>query len=110
MTPTEKQMNREASQVAAAVLKAARDGNITAARLVLDRIAPPARGRLVRFPVPAMTNATDIIKALHAILAAVGNGRITPDEAATLTAIVEAHRRAFETVDLETRIAALEES
>jgi hypothetical protein len=41
-----------AQAVVKAVVAAAKDGDMTAARLVLDRIAPPCRGRPVRLNLP----------------------------------------------------------
>ena len=36
-------------------------------------------------------------------------GEITPDEGAAVAAVLETRRRAIETVELESRVAALEE-
>ena len=44
----EKLMANDAEDVVKAVVAAAKGGDMTAARLVLDRIAPPCRGRPVR--------------------------------------------------------------
>jgi hypothetical protein len=40
---------------------------------------------------------------------AVGAGEITPDEGQAVASILEAKRRAIETVDLESRLSALEQ-
>jgi uncharacterized protein DUF5681 len=45
-------MGKYGEQVAARVIKRASDGDMTAARLVLDRIAPIRRGRLVCLKLP----------------------------------------------------------
>ena len=39
---------------------------------------------------------------------AVGSGDITPDEGQAVASILEAKRKAIETVDLEARLSALE--
>ena len=49
---TEKLMAGDAEAVVRAVIDAAKGGDMTAARLVLDRIAPPCRGRPVRLDLP----------------------------------------------------------
>jgi len=46
---------------------------------------------------------------MSSILASVAAGALTPSEATALTGLVEAHRRALETSELEQRIAALEQ-
>ena len=44
-----------------------------------------------------------------AVADAVGTGEITPDEGQAVASILEAKRRAIETVDLEARLSALEQ-
>ncbi len=103
-----KLMDDDAEAVVKAVLTAAKGGDMTACRIVLDRIAPPPRGRPIRFDVPPIATAEDAAAALHSILAAAGAGQITPDEAATVAGLIETRRRTIETADLERRLAALE--
>jgi len=102
-------MEGAAEAVVHAVLAAARDGDMVAARLVLDRIAPVRKGRAVALALPPVETAADILAALGVTVAAMADGDITPDEAATVAGILEVKRRAIETTDLESRIAALEE-
>ena len=50
----EKLMQDDAKDIVEAVLKAAKGGDMTAARMVLDRIAPARKGRPVEFELPAI--------------------------------------------------------
>ena len=59
--------------------------------------------------MPRLDKATDLPKALGSVLTAVADGALTPDEGVSLAQIIETRRRAIETMDLEARIAALEE-
>ena len=102
-------MEGAAEAVVHAVLAAARDGDMVAARLVLERIAPVRRGRPVSLPLPVVNSAGDVLAALGVTIQAMGDGDITPDEAATVAGVLEVKRRAIETAELEIRIAALEE-
>ena len=102
-------MEGAAEAVVHAVLAAARDGDMTAARLVLERIAPVRKGRPVSLPLPVVNSAGDVLAALGVTIQAMGDGDITPDEAATIAGVLEVKRRAIETSELEIRIAALEE-
>jgi hypothetical protein len=83
-------------------------GDGAALRLCLDRIAPPRRDVPVTFDLPRMETARDAAKAAGAVLDAVALGDLTPQEGAHIMALVETCRKAFETCDLEARIAALE--
>ena len=81
-----------------------------AAKMVIDRLVPAPRGRRVLLDLPVITTAADVLKALTATIEAMGNGELAPDEAATVAGVIEVKRRAFETVDLERRITAIEEA
>lgn len=104
----EKLMEGATESVVQSVLAAAQGGDMTAARLVLERIAPVRKGRPVSLPLPAVNTAGDVLAALGATIKAMGEGTITPDEAATVAGVLEVKRRAIETADLEARIIALE--
>jgi hypothetical protein len=81
---------------------------MTAARLVLDRIAPPCRGRPVRLDLPPIVSAADLVKALAAVADAMARGVLSAEEAQAAAAVLEHHRKAVETFDLERRITAIE--
>ena len=105
-----KLMESGAKEITEAVVKAAKDGDMTAARFILDRLAPPARERPLSLKLPSTTDAAGVAEAQAAILQAVAVGDLMPGEATALAGIVEARRKAIETAELEARIAALEAS
>ena len=92
------------------VLDAARNGDLTAAKMVLERIVPAMRERPINIALPDTRTAEGCVEAQGSILQAVGMGELLPGEGATLAGIVENRRRSIETVELEARIQALEES
>ncbi len=102
-------MEGATESVVQAVVTAAQGGDMVAARLVLERIAPVRKGRPVSLPLPVVNTAADVLAALGATVTALADGEITPDEAATIAGVLEVKRRAIETAELEVRIAALEE-
>jgi hypothetical protein len=106
----EKLMEDDAEGVARRVIGAAKDGDMTAARLVLERIYPVRKGRPVHLDLPEIERVADLPVALSALLSAMGHGEITPEEAAVVANVIEAKRRTLETVELEQRIAVLEEA
>lgn len=93
-----------------AAIDKALEGDVTALRLCLDRIAPARKDAPVSFDLPAIETAEDAAKAARAILRAVAEGDVTPLEAATVMAVVEQFRRTLETTEIERRITALEAS
>jgi hypothetical protein len=84
-------------------------GDTTAMRLCLDRIAPPRKDAPITFDLPPIKTAADTVSASCALLQAVSEGEVTPDEAGRVMALLTAHKALVEAGDLEARIAALEE-
>lgn len=103
-----KLMQGGAEEITTAVIDQAKAGNLAAARLILERIVPPAKERAISIALPNISTIDGITNAQAAILQAVADGELLPGEAATLTGIVENRRKAIETEELEKRIAALE--
>tara|TARA_R110000850_G_scaffold60832_1_gene139339 strand:- start:545 stop:991 length:447 start_codon:yes stop_codon:yes gene_type:complete len=91
-----------------AAIDKALEGDVTALRLCLDRIAPARKDAPVSFTLPEIETAEDAAKAARAILKAIAEGDVTPLEAATVMAVVEQFRRTLETTEIERRIVALE--
>jgi hypothetical protein len=102
-------MRESAEDVTRAVIEAAKSGDMQAAKIVLDRIAPARRDNPVRFALPSIATAADAAKAMGAIVAAVSRGEFTPNEGAEVAEILEQFRKMLETSELDARIAALEE-
>lgn len=84
------------------------DGDTTALRLCLERIAPPRKDAPVQFDLPPMQSAADAARAAGAVLDAVAGGDMTPTEGAHIMALVEGFRKTLETSEIEARVAALE--
>ncbi|MGE0651668.1 MAG: DUF5681 domain-containing protein [Alphaproteobacteria bacterium] len=105
----EKLMADDAEEVVCAVVAAAKAGDMTAAKLVLDRIAPPRKGRAVEFELPPVRTAADVCDAQAALVGAVAAGHLSPEEAASIATLLDASRKAIELSDLEQRLALLEQ-
>lgn len=103
-------LDGEAEALTRRAVELALEGDTTALRLCLERIAPPRKDAPVTFSLPPMQSANDAAKAAGAVLDAVSNGDLTPTEGAHIMALVETYRRTLETTELETRLAALEAS
>ena len=91
-----------------AMVGAAKGGDMRAADLVLQRIWPARKSRPIALTLPTIRSASDVVAAVGAVADAVGTGDITPDEGQAVASILEAKRKAIETVDLEARLSALE--
>jgi hypothetical protein len=97
----------EAKALTRKAIELALQGDTTALRLCMDRVAPVRKGT-VRIALPAVTTPGDLVTALGAISEAVARGELTPDEGQAVAVILEGQRRAIETMELEARLARLE--
>lgn len=102
-------MGNEAEQIIRKVIDGALAGDSVCLRLCLERLAPPMKEHPIVLDLPSTDSPAGVSAAQQAIVKAVSAGDLLPGEAATLTGIVEARRKALETQELERRIAALEE-
>jgi hypothetical protein len=102
-------LEAEFEAVTIALLDKAKEGDATALRMVMDRIAPSRKSRPIQIELPSIRTLGGVTDASEAILAAVANGTITPDEGQALSVIVEGRRKVIETDDLAKRISDLEE-
>lgn len=101
-------LDGEAEALTRQAVLLALEGDTTALRLCLERIAPPRKDAPVQFDLPPMQSAVDAAKAASAVLAAVADGELTPTEGAHIMGLIETYRRTLEATELELRIKALE--
>jgi hypothetical protein len=90
------------------VIDKAKEGDITALRLCLDRILPPRRERPLQFKMPTLRCAGDAATAMAMLTQAVAKGDITASEATELSKLVENFVRALEASDFDKRLQVLE--
>jgi hypothetical protein len=102
-------LEKDLEAIAKKVTEAAIGGDLQAARMVLERLVPATKERPVQVTLPDTSKPEGITKAQAAILTAVAGGELTPSEGTALAGMVEQHRKALETQELERRISALEE-
>ena len=102
-------LDGEAEAITRKAIEKAKEGDMAAIRLCLERILPTIKSRPIEIDLPPVKTAQDIQAAQGAVIAAMAKGEITPDDAGTIAGVLEARRRAIETVELEARMVALEE-
>ena len=83
-------------------------GRREAAPYIHPRPAPIARP--IEIELPDTSTVDGINKALACLVTATAQGRIAPSEAQSISALIEAQRKAIETGDLLERLEALEAS
>lgn len=99
----------EAEALTRRAIDAALNGDTTALRLCMERIAPARRGTTVHLDLggPVRTLA-DLQRATSALLNALAVGEVSTDEAADIAALFDRVGAAIERRELEERVAVLE--
>ncbi len=99
-------MARKAKPVLRACINAALAGDVSAMRLLLDRVLP--KERLVRLDLPRVRTAQDALTTLSTLIEFTAAGAITSSEAANLSALAKAYVDIDAAARLEERMAAIE--
>jgi Family of unknown function (DUF5681) len=83
----------EAQALTRKAIELAKAGDTTALKLCLERLLPPRKDRPTSFELPMIQSPEDSGKAISAVLSAVAEGRITPNEAIIVMGLIEAQCR-----------------
>ena len=94
----------DAEEICRHVVNQAKEGNMQAAKIILDRLLSPKKDRPIHFKLPMIYNATDAVTASRLICHAVGNGELTPLEGESLSKMVETHAKNIELFDFGLRL------
>src|SRR5450631_2868902 len=76
----EKLMQADAAEVIRTVIQKAKDGDMVAARIVVDRICPIRKGAPVNIKLPNVTTAVGVADAMNALLSEMADGSLSPEE------------------------------
>ena len=106
----EELLEGEAEGLTRKAVELAMEGDTTALRLCMERLAPARKDAPVQFDLPPISSAQEASQAAQAVLRAVSEGEVTPAEGAAVMALVEQYRRSLETSELEARISKLEKT
>ena len=98
----------EVEDICKTVIGEAKAGNMQAAKIILDRLVPPKRDRLINIDLPKLDSSSDLLKAIECITRTVGSGQISPSEGEALARIVDIYTKALELTEFEYRLVVLE--
>jgi len=103
-------IEEDAENITRKCVEMALEGDITAIKLIMERLIPIRKDLPVGFRLPVIKSAENLFKASGAILKAVSKGELTPQEAQSISGVLEVHRRSLETIELEKRLGELEQT
>ena len=82
----------EAEAITRKVIALAKEGDMAAIKLCMDRLAPPRRSAAIACDLPPLADRDDALSALSALVAAVSAGDVTPSEATAIGRIINQYR------------------
>ncbi len=100
-------LDGEAEALTRKAIELALNGDLSAIRLCLERLIPARRSRVIQFDLPETSTVEDVVIAYDAVITAMADGEISPDEAATVAGVLESKRKAIETVELAEELNAM---
>jgi hypothetical protein len=98
----------DAEAIGRKAIAMAKQGDMAAIRLCMDRLAPVRKGEPVAFELPPLDKPADSMAAAAEIVAAAAAGELTPSEAADLAKVVDVYVRAIATTAFDERLTELE--
>lgn len=98
-----------APELLAMIVEQALAGDMTAAKLVLDRVCPPVKATSEPVKLELPKGAT-LSEQAQAVMDSAMSGELTTDEAAGLMAVLQGQLRIKEQDELERRLTALEQA
>jgi hypothetical protein len=91
----------ESGEITRAVIERAKAGDMVAARFCLKQILPKRRSREIPLDLPECRDIADVVAAFDVTVAAMAAGEITPDEALSVSKVLERRRHALEAKALQ---------
>jgi hypothetical protein len=88
----------------------AKSGDMTAMKIVMDRIIPPLRDEPIHVSTPNIESVEDCVRAQAAVVNALAAGEILPSDGQVMSALIEAQCRAYETHEMAKRLDAIEKA
>jgi hypothetical protein len=98
----------QAEKIIRKIVKLALEGDTSLLRWLGDRLTAARKERPLTFELPKITSADDALLSSRLILAGAVNGLLTPDEALSLSKILESHAKLYEQSDLEKLLNKIE--
>jgi histone H3/H4 len=105
--PLKKELHKEGLEIVRACITAAKNGNVSAQSLLINRLLP--QGRLIKLRLPKVRTSADAVQVLATILELASNGVITSAEAADFSSLARSLIEATTMQEVLNRLEALEQ-
>jgi Family of unknown function (DUF5681) len=106
----EKLLEGSLDKICQRIEEEALNGNMQAAKMILDRVLPCRKDRVIQIDLPQIKTHEDVLSVIGCIVDAVGNGEISPSEGESLSRTIDLYSKTLEVHHLEVRLRAIENS
>lgn len=106
----EKLLEGSLDKICQRIEEEALNGNMQAAKMILDRVLPCKKDRVIQIDLPHIKTHDDVLSAIGSIVNAVGNGEISPSEGESLSRTIDLYSKTLEVHELDVRLKAIENS
>jgi hypothetical protein len=89
-------LDGDAQAITRKAIEKAKDGDIAAIRLCLERILPAVKSRPISIELPKVETISDVVAAQGAVITVMANGELRPDDAAAIMKMFAAIRTSLE--------------
>lgn len=91
------------------VVELAKDGDVSALRICIDRLIPPVKEDRLTIKLPRLADIQGCRDAQAVVIEAVSKGDLLPAQGEQLSAMIEFQRKGLEGAEIMARLAAIEE-
>jgi hypothetical protein len=102
-------MEGELDAIVRSIIDAAKGGDMSAARLVVDKLIPAAKDRPIGISLPDLKELDGCREATATVIQSVADGDLLPGDGERLTAMIEFQRKGLEGAEIMRRLDAIEE-
>jgi len=99
----------QAENVVQSMIEAANQGNVSAAKALLDRLVPPCKTAPLATPLMEVGSQAGFAQVALDVFNKVARGELTADEAIQVTGLLAAQAKLHETLVFEDRLKRIEE-
>jgi hypothetical protein len=85
----EELLDGEGETITRKCIELAKNGDLGAIRLVLERVLPVRKDRIIQVDIPSVKSLDDVAIALQSVVEAVGAGELSPSEGATFSGLLQ---------------------
>lgn len=98
-----------AGELVKKAVELAKAGDVSALRICIDRLIPPAKEDRLTIRLPGLADIQGCRDAQAVVIKAVSNGELLPGQGEQLSAMIEFQRKGLEGAETMARLAAIED-